>query len=198
MVKCKKCSRISYLNQDYCKEHYTKLYKLPVEIPKYKERQWRDFLQYHLLANWCLRLDYDKQLEGTSVKPDIFFFFLGTLFIVEVDEFQHRQLAYEKERDDRRYEQLKLYRHCIILRVNTDGNKEREGVFKRVEKVDPESGDIVREMEVNEGEFSFRKACLVDLLDSLLLKEAESYPPQTSPFFSSYTSKLEIYKLFYD
>lgn len=186
--------------QEYCREHYGKLYKLAEHIPKYKERAWRDYLQYTLLTEWGIKIEYDKQLQGTSIKPDIHFFLLGVLFIVEIDEFQHKlNLAYDKERDEKRYENLKLFKKTHFIRVNTDKNDKRRGVFNRVSSVDPETKEIVVTMETDHEEFNFRKSILMELLNYLLVKECEDYKKgETQGYFFNFTSSLHIYKLFYD
>ncbi len=198
MVYCKTCSRVVLLDLEYCREHYNKFYKLPHDIPKYKERAWRDHLQYSLLKHWGVHLEYDKKLVGTNIKPDLHFFFLGVLFIIEIDEFQHKfNLAYDEERNEKRYEVLKLFSRVHFLRINTDKNAKREGVFTRktvVNKVDP---GINVTMEVNEKEFTYRKKVVDSVINSLLVGECEKYGEKVN-YFGNYISNLKIYKLFYD
>ena len=198
MVNCKTCSRVTFLDTEYCREHYSKLHKLKGEIPKYKERAWRDYLQYTLLQDWCIHLEYDKQLSGTSIKPDLHFFFLGVLFVIEIDEFQHKlNIAYEKERDEKRYENLKLFKKVHFIRINTDKNSRREGIFNRTSKISADDHTIQVSMEINKKEFDYRKKVVDEFLNYLLTSECDDYGKNIN-YFGDFSSKLKIYKLFYD
>lgn len=87
--------------------------------------------------------------------PDIKFSFMSVVFIIEIDEFQHKRgLAYAEDREKRRLQCLKsTFKSLILIRINPDKSTDRP-----VPMISMFYNEVTREKEiiVNSGEAEYR------------------------------------------
>jgi hypothetical protein len=217
MPPCEKCRSGVFLDTTLCKEHYYELYNIEPEFHKYKEKQWRDFITYHMLSSWDILPIYNRQLPNSSVIPDLHFVLRlkgeSILFMIEIDEYQHGQgLNYTPGREELRYSQLAAYDRVHVFRVNPDSTtKEKNSIFeKKTHILSP--GVLKQVIHTNQDEFQKRKTLVSRKLDEvlrgeILLKRSSTTPIMTwflgwlwwlYEFIFSPRTHVTVYKMFYD
>lgn len=158
--KCISCDRTSFLGSGFCQHHYYEEFdKSNIFTRQYKEKIIRWDMVSYFARNYNIKVCYDKKLTGCSLsyRPDIFFEFLNCLFLIEVDENQHKlQIELDEIRDKEIYdENIGVYDNIFTIRINPDKFSNRPAMTVR-KQIITGPGEVKAYMEDNEEEIKFR------------------------------------------
>jgi very-short-patch-repair endonuclease len=162
MSHCLKCCSGSFQKTPYCRRHYEEVYQVRRQLRK--EEMIGDYLEFYLRKEWSVDVVRNKQLPDTAYRPDFHFIVSNYLFIIEIDENQHRQ--YHKIDEDNRQKALLDTCHSFI-RFNPDkyecNDVKHTAVWTKELKIE-KPGHIVDIVKFDEDEFERRMEILTKVI----------------------------------
>lgn len=196
-TNCIKCNSRVFLNEKLCREHYDEMYDNK-RFCKVKETAFRDVIIIYMLSSFSIDVKWNRQLEGTNIKPDIHFFLLDTLIIVEIDEYQHKHGGYNEKDEERNQKITDVYERTYIVRINPDSYKGGKEIWSK-KTVVHKPGEIRHDVDMNMEEFDKRVEVVKSTLNNIVKSIFYDYNrPIQSSYFAKKEGFVEIQWLFFD
>ena len=181
--RCILCGRSGFLDTGFCQYHWYEEFKDDSFFThQYKERLFRWEIMAHLFKNYSINVSYDTLVVGSGLRyrPDIHFVFSNSLFMIEIDENQHKgRQDLDEIRDKDIYDTLiGKYDNIFIIRINPDRYMKRQPMsIRKQEIVGP--GELLTYMVPNEQEIEFRlnilKKSILEIFSGLIIKNAPTH-----------------------
>lgn len=166
---CLRCSTKRFLTTEFCRRHYYEEYGIDLPFSGHKERSFVEIICNHLTSSYNIKgFVTNKQLPGTSIRPDLYFYVLTTLFIVEIDEDQHKR--YDSDSEKERIKQLSnlIDNQIVIIRINPDRYSRGPAIWTKelvIKQIGEKEECVIHK---DEDEFERRKCIVLTELDHLL------------------------------
>lgn len=142
-------------------------------------------------------ISFNESVNGYY--PDIKFSFMGVVFIVEIDEHQHKRgIAYTEDREKKRIQSLKTsFRSLILIRINPD-----KSIHRPTPMISMFYNEVSRAKEiiVNSGEVEYRHREIEKVLHWIFfnLKQERQQNTNHEGTRTPEEKKFAEYKLFFD
>lgn len=180
---CLKCNKKCFQSQPLCMYHYKEVYDIKSEFRK--EIIIKNEIEYFLKDKWLIDVVHNQKLNNLNIRPDIQFTYLGKLFVIEIDENQHR-FNYNTDTEKKRLNKM-LENVDILIRFNPDEyitNKKYPPIWKRNVHVKV-IGKLEVEIEFNKDEFIRRMNILKYILSEELKNTNSTKTKLIKLFFNS-------------
>lgn len=161
-----------------------------------KEREVRNFVSSYMCEFWQTIVTWNRKLPGTSIIPDLFFVFRGSLMLIEIDEYAHSTKAYALS-DPSRIAQIQkiapTYRRVYLIRFNPDAWPGGARIWTVTRHLNEHTAEVYETVQENTDEKEKRFGCLREVLRGVIT-EAVSLS-RCSKYFVE--PRIEVIKLFY-